>query len=173
MRDTFENSAANPRALKIVLGLGALFVLVLVGVRLTSFIEFARAVLGRVPIVVVEPETAGSYWLAIALAAALLAFLLPRAWRKAAWAVLFAGALLVVGISGNSSALGGSGLSHTPVAHWLQSRGYARCSAKDQVRGSGRGTRGEYVAEGWAQPGACPAAANAPDPAQRGSAPAS
>lgn len=167
MWGSIDDSVEHPRALKIVLGLGGIFVLVLLGVRLTSFGEFAQALWERRPFLLVEPGTLGNLSIVVGLAAAALVFLFPRAWRKAAWAVLFFGSLLAVGISGNSSARGGSGLSHTPLAHWLQSRGYARCPARDQIRLNWRGGHSsEYVAEGWAQPGACSVSLDTPGRAQ-------
>lgn len=162
MSDTFENPVAHPQALKVILALGGLFVLVLIGVRLAGLAAFLQALSDRVPVLLVEPGIAGDCALALALAAAPLVLLLPRSWRIATWVVLIAVALLAIAIGGNRAARGGPGLVHTPLAHWLQSQGYARCPAMDRIR-SGR--RGQFVAEGWAQPGACQAAAATVDPA--------
>lgn len=166
VRDPRRISAANPMALKVVLGLGAVFVLVLLGVRLVNFAGFARAILDRAPFVLVEPEIPGDLALVAAVAAVPLVFLLPRAWRWGAAVVLIVGALAVVAVAGSLTARDGSNIDHTPLARMLQSRGYSRCPAGDRIRGSGRATRGEYVARGWAQPGVCPALPDKPDHAR-------
>lgn len=161
MSDTFENPVAHPQALKVVLALGGLFVLVLVGVRLAGLATFLQALADRVPVLLVEPEIAGDCVLALALTAALLVFLLPRRWRVTSWVVLLVLAPLTIAIGGNRAARGGPGLAHTPLAHWLQSRAYVRCPTLDQLR-SGR--RGQFMAEGWAQPGACQPPSDATNP---------
>lgn len=161
--NTLDETVAHPAALKLVLGLGALFVLVLLGIRLADLAALAQAVSDRVPFVQVNPGIQGTTWLVLAMAIAPLALLLPRAWRKAAWLALLLASLLAAAISGNSSTPGGSGLAHTPVAHWLQSQGYARCAAGDQVH---HGLHADTVAEGWAQPGNCPASFAAPEQAR-------
>lgn len=163
MSDSTEDSVAHPQALKIVLALGGIFVLVLIGARLAGLAAFLQALSDRVPVLLVEPGILGDCVLALAIMAALPAFLLPRPWQVATWGILFIAAPLAIAISGNRTLRGNSGSAHTPLAHWLQSQGYARCPAEDRLR-SGR--RGEFVAESWAQPGACVAAPDAPGQAQ-------
>lgn len=166
MRDPAGSSVANSTALRVVLGLGGVFILILLGARLVGLVGFVHAVGVGLPLVLVEPGILGDVVLAVAILLVPFVFLLPRTWRLGAIAVLCVGALILVGISGSLTARGGSGVSHTPVAHWLESHGYVRCPAADAVRGSGRATRGEYVAEGWALPGACPGPAGTRGDAQ-------
>ena len=156
MRDSVGSPLANPTTLNLALALGGVFVLVLVGACVVEFAAFGHAFSSRVPLVLVEPEILGDLAIVVALALVPFVFLHPRRWRSAAGAVVVLGALAVVAIGGSMTARRGPDVDHTPVAAWLQSRGHVRCRAADKTRGSGRATRGEYFAEGWALPGTCP-----------------
>ncbi|MBS0213024.1 MAG: hypothetical protein JSR26_07600 [Proteobacteria bacterium] len=153
--DFDDDTAANPKALKLILGLGGVFVLVLLLIRVAGFLAFFAAMTRRAPFILVEPGTLANLWLLLAMLAAPLVFLLPRAARPFVGGSLVFVALIAVALGGNATARGGAGLADTTVGHWLQSRGYARCAAGDRIEGGGRTTHGEYVAEGWAQPGGC------------------
>lgn len=157
MRASLGDDVAHSMALKVVLGLGCIVVLILVGVRLETFAAFAVAFEQRAPLLLVEPGILGDCVLVLAIAAAPRVLLLRKSWRVAACGVLPAATLIGIGVSGTLGARGGSWSSGTPLASLLKSRGYTRCPATDRIRGSGRATRGEYVADGWAQPDACPA----------------
>lgn len=162
MPDFNMDQVAHPQALKLVLVLAGVFVLVLLGVRLAELASLLQALSDRVPVLRVEPGIPGDCVLVAVLLAALPVFLLPRAWRIAAWGIMLIGGALLVGISGNLAMRGNSGIAHTPLASWLQSQGYSRCPAADRLHGN---RRGDFVAEGWAQPDACPVSSGAPDPA--------
>lgn len=158
MEDSTEFAPAHPLMLKAVLALGGVFIVILIGARLSGLGVFMQATLNRVPFVLVEPGVLADGVSVLALALAPIVLLFPRPWRLRAGMVLLLCALAAFAISGNMTARGGPGISGTPLGALLRARGYARCSAGDRVRGSGRATRGEYVAEAWALPGACPAA---------------
>lgn len=153
MLDFLEDRSEHPQALKLVLVLAAVFILVLLGVRLAELLAFVSRALSRKPLLLVSPGIPGDFWLAIGIGLALPVFLLPAKLRKPAWIAVVCLSLLMVAVSGTRSAPGGAGLSDTSVGAWLRGKGYARCPAKDQVH---QGLHADTVAEGWAQPGACP-----------------
>lgn len=156
MNDATGPSAAHPAALKVIFALAGVFALVLLGARLVPLFAFVQALLVGAPLVLVEPGVFGGCIIAAAIVIAPLVLWLPRPRRVTALVVLAGLTLLAFVLAGNLTARGGPNTDHTPVATLLHARGYVRCAAADQVRGSGRATRGEFVAAGWAIPGACP-----------------
>lgn len=171
MNDSAGSSVANPTALKVVLALSGIFVLILLGARLVPMFGFVQAMLVGAPLVLVEPGVLGGFIIAVAIVIAPLVLLLPKTKRLTAVVVLAGLTLLTFGLSGSLTVRGGPNIDQTPVATLLHSRGYARCPAADRIRGSGRATRGEYVAEGWALPGACPGGAVPPGKVAAGADP--
>lgn len=168
MNDSTASFAANPAALKVIFALAGIFVLILLGARLLPMLAFVQALLVGTPLVLVEPGVFGGFIITLAIVIAPFVFLLPKRRRLTALVILAGLALLVFVLGGNLTTRGGPNIDHTPVATLLHSRGYARCPSADKIRGSGRATRGEYMAEGWALPGACPDAASPPGPAADG-----
>lgn len=171
MNDSAGSSVANPVALKVVFALGGIVVLVLLGTRLVPMFGFVQAMLAHAPLVQVEPGVFGGLIIAAAIIVAPLVLLLPMTRRLTAVMILAALTLAAFALSGSLTARGGPNIDHTPVATLLHARGYARCTAADKIRGSGRATRGEYLAEGWALPGACPGDAVLPGKASYGTYP--
>lgn len=161
MANTLENSSPHPALMKAILALAGVFILVLASMRLRELAGFLLAVHDRVPLLLMEPGVPGDFVLLLAFIVAACVFLLPRKFRVGAWWVLLLVALAAIGLGGRLAANGGSAHTPVPIAHALESRGYARCPAGDEIRGAGRETRGAYVAEAWTQPGACPGIAPA------------